>query len=714
MTRTTLIQADSMSLRHVPSDSGRDATSRHVEPRDFFFWRALCLGSTLFVLILLVYWLSFSAQFIWDDDYYVTENHMLRDLAGLWRIWLDPRATPQYYPLVHTTFWVEYHLWGLHPKGYHLVNVLLHAANTVLVAVILLQLKVPGAWLASAIFGLHPVHVESVTWVTERKNVLSTFFYLLALLQLLNWWGICRSAYQHNTALVAAPKLRLSQYLGGSLLFAAALLSKSVTCSLPAVLLLILWQHRGHLTRRDAVFLTPLFTIGFLLAMNTIWLERTNVGASGTGFQWTFAERILIAGNALWFYAIKLVCPMNLAFIYPRWWLDVNSWLAWCVSLSAGLFPLLMVLRSRKLTAPLVAVLFFMGTLFPALGFFNIYPMRYSYVADHFQYLASVGLISLVAASLVHMVPVGGTSHGTGNFAAWFGRGWMTILWDGVDSKDEQQSPPSVRRSSPADVAISASTNRSWRSSHWLANAHFGMSMVVLSGLACLTWQRQSVFQTPQALWQDTLAKNPTCMVAHIQLGKLAVHAQDYVTAERHFRDVERYRTDDIGTHCNEADLGVALAGQKRYSEAVAMFQAALDRVPNYFEALNGWGMVAAQQGHLDTAISLFERSLKEKPNQAFARRNLGMAFLQAGRLDDADRELRRTLTESSADCPKGFIIPIYFMLTQILARKGQLIEAEKSAQVLLQLDPTSPSARNLFEQIEQDLRQKPRPMTKR
>ena len=184
--------------------------------------------------VLVVYIPVWQAGFIWDDDQYVTKNVTLRDGAGLKRIWLDIGATPQYYPLVFTTFWIERQMWGVtNPAGYHITNVLLHAANAVLVWIALSRLKVPGAWLGAMLFAICPVHVESVAWVTERKNVLSGLFYLAALLAYFRFSGID----SRNDV----PPSRWRFYFLSLIFFAAALLSKTVTCTLPVVLGLILW-----------------------------------------------------------------------------------------------------------------------------------------------------------------------------------------------------------------------------------------------------------------------------------------------------------------------------------------------------------------------------------------------------------------------------------------------------------------------------------------
>jgi len=601
----------------------------------------------IWCLVFLVYVPSLSSGFIWDDDDYVTQNATLRTIEGLRQIWFDPQATPQYYPLVFTSFWIEYHLWGLHPAGYHLVNAVFHAANGVLVWLILRRLSVPGAWLAALAFGLHPVHVESVSWISERKNVVSGLFYLLALLTLIEIptgrpWNV--------------PKWEIRRYwlryAVGFALFIAALLCKSVTCSLPAVLLLLAWWKNGRLTPRAIWPLIPFFLVGAAFAWHTSWLERIHVGATGSVFAWTPAERLLIAGRAVWTYALELVWPVNLSFMSPRWQIRSDSWLQWLIAISAFAIPAVIAVRSRRMSGPLVALLYFGGTLLPALGFFNLFPMRYSFVADHFQYLASLGILTLIAAWWLH--------------------------------------PPM-----PDEQITSA--NR------WLPTIamrpRIAVSIVVLLALATLTWQRQSAFKDPESLWSDVLQKNPTSMAANIQLGRLASRRGAFVVAERYLRDGLRYRTDDLETHEFETNLAHALSGQKRLDEAAVEFQNALDRKPDYPEALNGLANVISQRRQYPAAFDLYRHALEKRPDSPIIHANFANALAAAGKLGDAEREYRASLDlDAAATLPR-------LDLAKVLARQGRFREAEAECLHVVESEPRSIAANGLLARIRIDLR---------
>ena len=310
-------------------------------------------GLAAIVLITAVAYLPIlRGGFIWDDDTQITENRLLRTLAGLRSIWFEPGPL-QYYPLTQTTLWLEYHLWGLRPLGYHLVNVMLHALTAGLVWLVLDRLAVPGAWMAAAVFALHPVHVESVAWATELKNVQAGVFSLLALLLYFRFALGRRSAVLYLLAFVT---------------FVLAVLSKTVACTVPAAALVCVWWKRRPLGRGDVVPLVPFFLVGLAGGLGTAMVEKYQVGAQGADWTLSTADRCVLAGRALWFYAAKLVAPVRLSFIYPHWEIDARAWWQWRFPLAAvGALAVLWGFRARIGRGPLAAVLYFAITLAPAL-----------------------------------------------------------------------------------------------------------------------------------------------------------------------------------------------------------------------------------------------------------------------------------------------------------------------------------------------------------
>jgi tetratricopeptide (TPR) repeat protein len=351
------------------------------------------LTALLAALLVAAYLPAIRGGFIWDDDVYVTNNGLLEAPDGLQRIWFSKESPSQYFPLVYTVFRWERALWGLHPAGYHLVNVALHGANALLVGLLLARLAVPGAWLAAALFAFHPVQVESVAWVTELKNVLSTFWYLAAL----HAWLATLEARGRRFALL---------YAGALAAFLLGLFSKTTVVTLPAAMLVLLWYRGERIGRRRIAEILPFAACGLAMAGVTIWWERTVQGTQGDVFAFSLAERALIAGRALWFYLGTLAWPANLAFSYPRWQISPSDpvqylWPAAAVAAGAALFAL-----RRRLRAVAAAAAFFVVTLAPMLGFVPLYTFWYSFAADHYQYLAAAGPLALLAAAL--SLPAGG------------------------------------------------------------------------------------------------------------------------------------------------------------------------------------------------------------------------------------------------------------------------------------------------------------------
>jgi tetratricopeptide (TPR) repeat protein len=546
-------------------------------PRSQRRWQFL-LAAALVAVTLLAYLPVMRNGFIWDDDQYVTGNSLLRRSNGLRRIWLEPRSAPQYYPLVFTSFRIEYALWGRAPAGYHVVNILLHAANALLLWRILAFLGVPAGWLAALIFAVHPVNLETVAWVTERKNLLSGFFYLASLRAALRFYlgGDCEGAR------------RWAAYGGALLLFVCALLSKTVTCTLPVVIGLILWWKRGRISWRAVLTLLPFLAIGAALALNTAWLEKTRVGAAGPEWNLSFMQRILIAGRVPWFYLSKLVWPHPLIFFYPRW--TVDSAAAW-----QYLFPIatlsalaaLWLLRRRIGRGPLAAAGFFAVTLAPALGFVNYFPMRFSFVADHFQYLASIGPIALAVAAI----------------ARWCAR---YVRW-----------------------------------------AAAGCACAAVAAFAVIVWCQSPAYKDAETLMRDTVRKNPTAWMAW---NNLAVCVAGRAMAEQRPEEARKLFEEAIG-YCDKAvavrpEYAEAYAtradvyrnlGQRDL--ALRDFDRALDCRPDYAESWLLRGRLFADENRLDQAMSDYDRALELRPNFAIAHFYRANAQVRLRRYADAAQE---------------------------------------------------------------------------
>jgi tetratricopeptide (TPR) repeat protein len=366
--------------------------------------------------------------YIWDDSAWLVNNTTIQaGPMGLWKVWSAPNLTPHYYPLVFTTFWVEFHQWGLGTKGpdgilrgigYHIDNLLLHIGAVLLLYTILRRLKLPGgkagAWLAAAIWAIHPMNVESVAWVAERKNVLSAVFFFAALLCGLIFYNVIEreapdsSDSEGNGAPLTAPPPpadapRWGMYAATLVLFLCALFSKTAACFLPPVLLVMIWWKRGRVTLREIALSLPLFIMALGLGAFTAHLEHSRVGAIGPEFDFSFLQRIVIAGDAVCFYIGKLFWPDPVMQIYPRFDIiargaggHIGQPILYLGPIVAGAIAVVLFLLRKKITrGPLAAYLFFLAGLFPVMGFINYYTMIYTFVADHYQYLAGAGMIVL-------------------------------------------------------------------------------------------------------------------------------------------------------------------------------------------------------------------------------------------------------------------------------------------------------------------------------
>jgi len=338
-----------------------------------------CLGAVgLGLLTILIYRPAWHGGFIWDDDRYVTHNHLLTAPDGLRRIWFSLDAPSQYFPLAYTVLRIERSLWGLNPTGYHWVNILLHVANALLVWRVLSRLKIPGASLAAAVFAVHPVQVESVAWISELKNVLMGFFFLLTLWM---WIEYVDPTKRHRSLF----------YLGALVFYLLALFAKATACTLPAALLLILWLKKKPIGRRALLEIIPFVVLALGIGMVAVWWEKYHQGTRVLVSLGPI-DRLLIASRAAWFYLSKIFWPSDLTFIYPQWQIDATNPVAYLWLIAAVVFAVMVYYGRRFFGRSVeVAALFFVTTLGPLLGFIMLYTFRYTFVADHYQYLASIG-----------------------------------------------------------------------------------------------------------------------------------------------------------------------------------------------------------------------------------------------------------------------------------------------------------------------------------
>jgi len=594
-------------------------------------------GLLLVVATFLAYWPALGGQFVWDDDAWTTRiSGLLQNVSGLWTIWCHPAAMQQYYPLAGTSFWLDYHLWGFRPLPYHVENILWHAMAVLLFWKLLHRLAVPGAWLAAAIFALHPIMVESVAWITERKNVLSLVLYLGSLLVYEQYaqWGASRDAKVCVTDLSGGARHRLLLYSFAWLLFLGAMLAKATAFSLPAVILLIGWWKEGQIRwDKDVRPTLPFFGLAAGLCLMTAWLEKNHVGARGAEWTIPFGERCLIAGRVPWFYVGKLLWPANLCFIYPRWEPDPESWEQWLWP--AGTVAILLVLwlaRGRLGRGPLVTVLYFGGTLFPVLGFLNAYGMRYSFVWDHWVYLPSLGMIALAAALVARGA--------------------------------EYLRQPAVR---------------------------WGCALVVLPVLAVLTWRQCGMYADSETLWRTTIARNPDNWLAHNNLGTALSDRGQLDEAMMHFQKAVEIQPDFAETYNN---IGIVYWDKGRLDEAIAQFEKALKIQPENPQAYNNLGMVLAQKGLADEAITQFQKALAIEPDYADAHYNIGVILAPKGQLDEAIGQFRIAIAL------RPDLASAHYNLGMALGQKGLVDEAIAQFEEVLRFKPDDKDAKQQLRRL--------------
>ena len=528
----------------------QDHTFKH------FLDQPLFKASALPLLVLVCHLPALRAGFIWDDAG-ITQNPLLQDIRGLKDIWLRPSSIPNeahYWPLVYSSFWLEYQVWGPHPAAYHAINILLHAMNTILLWRILRRLKPTGAWFIAAIFAVHPIHVESVAWAIERKDVLSGLFFLLSFLFYMKY-STNRKRYL---------------YILSILFFLCAMLSKSITITLPVAILLWLWWGKSKIDKSDILAVLPYFIIALLITLfDLLFFKQRTQAAQG----FSLVERFLIAGKSLWFYVWKIIFPINLMPIYPRWQINSTNPQGYIFPLTAFCVPVvLFCLKKKSGKAPAALFLFFLITIAPVLGFIDFGFMRYSFVADRFQYLASIGIIALLVWSVV-----------------WFMNEKLALR------------------------------NR------LIPYATGGMVLVLLG---VLTWRQTEVYRDYETLFQYAVRKNPRSWTAHNNLATALEKKGAPTRAIEHYKKAMELNPHESQVYYNLAAL---LSRQKKFQEAISLYQKAIQITPDYPEAHNNLGLLLFQKGLLEKSVFHFRRSIELRPGHHLSHYNLANALVSLG-----------------------------------------------------------------------------------
>jgi protein O-mannosyl-transferase len=570
---------------------------REASPFTGTFWKLLAL----LALVLLAYTPAFHAGFIWDDDLYVVDNPLLYLPDGWWRIWFTLEQTSQYFPLTYSLLRMGYQCWGLEPTGYHLLNISIHIGNGVLFGVVLRKLRLQGVLIATGLFLLHPVQVETVAWITEVKNLLSTFFFLLSAFFWIRWLDRLdftdsmraetgRSAFRH--------------FLPVLLCYLLALSAKTTACTFAAIMPLILWVRGNRFRRVHFYAMLPIIVAGLAAGFLSMWIEASRMLVQGPEFELSLPERLgLIARNIL-FYPFKLILPLKLTFSYPKWDLQPPEIL---LSLAGVILISLCFLgfwKKRGEKGWIALPLAYLAILAPMLGFIDCYTFRYTYVADHYQYLA------------------------------------CGIVFAGIGTLLTKHMNPKVL--------------------NWL----IPITLLLCAGF---TWKQAAIYESKGTLWGDTLEKNPQSWMAMNNLGAwlgqnreqhraVLLYEQalklkpDYPEAllNMAWSHMTRGRSNEaigmayqaVQSKPDEArnyyHLGLLYEASGKPESGIRWLEKTLEVDPKNLQAYMELGRILFEQGKRMESIQLLRRSISKRSDSAELQNQLGIALSASGKFSEA------------------------------------------------------------------------------
>ena len=603
-------------------------------------WR-FSLGSALIlVLALAAYWPALRGEFVWDDVMLVSQNPLVKGKLGLHTIWFQTD-----FPLTIVAFWAQWRLWGDNPTGYHVVNVLLHAANAILLWRVLARLKVSAGWLAAILFTVHPVCVSSVAWLSELKNTLSLFFYLLSI----HWY------LRFKMPVVQGQSGRATQWYWLSLgAFLLALFSKTSTVMLPVVLLGCWWWQQGRLKLRDVLQTAPFFALALAFGLMSIWFQARGAIAGATVQTENWCGRLAGAGMALWFYLGKALLPLNLSMIYPRWQIDAAApgsylpLLLWC-----GLFACCWWFRRTWGRHALFGLGCFTITLLPLLGFLDLYFLALSRVSDHFEYLPLTALIPLAAAGLSFVLPAKGLR--LAGTVMVLGLCILTANRARVFAKEQTLWTDTLAKNPAA----------------WCAHANLGWILA-----------QQQQYDEARKHLAASLQFNPNNAQAHCNLGRLLSLQGKFDDAENHFQSALKLKPNDAEIRKSYA---AALAEHGRKEDAVNQFREALRLQPET-ELRVQLATLLCETGRFRQAVEEYRQVLAAKPESPEALSNQAwlLATCSDGSVRDGKEAVR--LAEQACRLTDYKQAPMIGVLAAAYAEAGRFTEAMATAQKAIEL----------------------------
>ncbi len=539
---------------------------------------------------LLIYWPALHGGLVLDDALWVNNSPELKSFSGLLSLWRGTKL-PDFFPLTSTSFWLEWHLWDKNLLGFHLTNVMLHVASGWLFWLVLRRLAVTGAFVVALLFVVHPVNVESVAWITERKNTLCLFFYLLSVL----WWLGSESESE------SGKKTKSRVYFALSLIaFLLALLSKTSVVTLPVILLGCVWWRKGKIEKRDWVRSLPYFGLSVALGLVTMWFQSHQAIGHDVVLTANFWARLAGAGWAVWFYLWKAVWPLGLAFVYPRWTVDPNSPMSYLPTVALAVIALVFwIYRGKSWMRPVLFALgYFLVTLAPILGFVDIYYFRYSMVADHWQYFSIIGVIALIVAGVnvkisnlrVKMILAAALAVVFTGMARQQAKlyGDPRVLWEDTLVKNPDS---------------------------WMAHEIMG----------------HYLGNTPEAVehFKKSLQLNPNNVASHVNLGMILQNAGRLEEAQKEYEAAEKI---DPSQWAIKFNLGALYDTQGKNAEAEAAYRGAIQINPAYSPSHNYLGTTLLKLGTKTEAIAEFQEALRLDPGNVEARENLNKALAGVGK----------------------------------------------------------------------------------